>query len=1089
MMTRLRAFGLSLLLMIAPTLGFAASNLSKLAELAATVQPGTFVELEIDGDISTCQAMVPYPLPKRHLDACDKDVEGNPKLASDHPLGWCAVPQTPWKELGNILEFTDEALWDPVDGINGEIYIMGTRRPYKRWDQGFSKYSEETNSWTILDLPPFGVGAHGYDNAALDAERREYYWSRVGAARKVWQMDLDTGTWKKLPEAPIQAGQFSAIEFFPELDKLVFFDGLGGTEYSLYDPAPLPNGNKWSTPTPLHGPLAAIQAPFGAISHFSEYNPNYGVMFFGGGYNWGDKTPEINESRRFYMLDRDQVVTRLQDAPVRLGQHGAGPLQTIDPNSGNLVVFQGENDDGTCPRIPMPIWEYDLEEGVWNQTGVHNISDLYCGMDSVVVPLYKYGVNFIVSVRNNSNCRVHLYRHSPMVSTPPSVTTQPTSQSIEEGSAVTFRVIASGGALKYQWYRNGELIAGATSVSLTIESVTVADDGAEYHSKITNNLGDAISDVATLTVVMDDTQPALESASAASATSVNLLFSEAVEQSSAENSANYALNLGINVTAASLNADKRTVSLTVSPLTEDTTYEVSVSNVQDRAQTPNTINPSSKTFTYRTIYTFDGVNPTDDWTPLNPGNWEVKTDEGDMSYYIKSSSSPGNSLLGEYSLLPGRYGDFTLTAQARLDANGANADYAIVFGFQNADDYYYALFNNNQAFIELFKVSKGTRTALELVKPVDTDWLNDNAYHAIKVSREGSEIKVYFDDNLIMHASDSTFGVGQVGIGSFNDSAYFDDVQVVGQVTTAPDDTTPPVILLTGSSVITIAEGTAYNDLGATATDNKDDNNPLTQNINVVNPVDPNSPATYTVTYNVSDAAGNAAIEVTRTVIVTAAVVIEDNEAPVIALTGNSEITIAEGSAYNDLGATATDNKDDDSLLTQNINVVNPVDPNSPATYTVTYNVSDAAGNAAIEVTRTVIVTAAVVIDDNEAPVIALTGNSEITIAEGTVYNDLGATATDNKDEDTPLTQNINVVNPVDPNSPATYTVTYNVSDAAGNAAIEVTRTVIVTAAVANNPDESSGGGALNLSFVALALLLIGVRGRRRMASITSTQL
>jgi len=100
---------------------------------------------------------------------------------------------------------------------------------------------------------------------------------------------------------------------------------------------------------------------------------------------------------------------------------------------------------------------------------------------------------------------------------------------------------------------------------------------------------------------------------------------------------------------------------------------------------------------------------------------------------------------------------------------------------------------------------------------------------------------------------------------------------------------------------------------------------------------------------------------------------IDDNEAPVISLTGSGVITIAEGTAYNDLGAIATDNKDDDSLLTQNIAVVNPVDTNSPATYTVTYNVSDAAENAAIEVTRTVTVTAAVVIDDNEAPVISLT--------------------------------------------------------------------------------------------------------------------
>ena len=109
-----------------------------------------------------------------------------------------------------------------------------------------------------------------------------------------------------------------------------------------------------------------------------------------------------------------------------------------------------------------------------------------------------------------------------------------------------------------------------------------------------------------------------------------------------------------------------------------------------------------------------------------------------------------------------------------------------------------------------------------------------------------------------------------------------------------------------------------------------------------------------------------------------------------------------------------------------------------PATYTVTYNVSDAATNAAAQVTRTVIVTA-----DVTPPVITLLGNASESISAGTVYNDAGATASDIVDGD--LTGSIVTVNPVDVNVPATYTVTYNVSDAATNAAAQVTRTVIVT--------------------------------------------
>ena len=73
-----------------------------------------------------------------------------------------------------------------------------------------------------------------------------------------------------------------------------------------------------------------------------------------------------------------------------------------------------------------------------------------------------------------------------------------------------------------------------------------------------------------------------------------------------------------------------------------------------------------------------------------------------------------------------------------------------------------------------------------------------------------------------------------------------------------------PVITLSGQSTVTHETGTAYTDLGATAFDSLEGN--LTPWIVVTNPVDVNVPGSYTVSYNVSDAAGNPAIEVTRTV-------------------------------------------------------------------------------------------------------------------------------------------------------------------------------------------------------------------------------
>ena len=79
----------------------------------------------------------------------------------------------------------------------------------------------------------------------------------------------------------------------------------------------------------------------------------------------------------------------------------------------------------------------------------------------------------------------------------------------------------------------------------------------------------------------------------------------------------------------------------------------------------------------------------------------------------------------------------------------------------------------------------------------------------------------------------------------------------------------------------------------------------------------------------------------------------EDTTAPVITLLGNAVETVTLGDTYTDAGATAEDDEDGD--ITALIIVDNPVNTDSAGTYTITYSVSDAAGNPA-STTRTVIV-------------------------------------------------------------------------------------------------------------------------------------
>ena len=279
------------------------------------------------------------------------------------------------------------------------------------------------------------------------------------------------------------------------------------------------------------------------------------------------------------------------------------------------------------------------------------------------------------------------------------------------------------------------------------------------------------------------------------------------------------------------------------------------------------------------------------------------------------------------------------------------------------------------------------------------------------------------------------------------DAAENDAVEVTRTVNVV--DTTPPIITIIGANPIDVSFGTVYADDGATALD-VNDGDVTGSIVTDTSAVDTSTLGTYTVTYDVTDANGNSAHE-ERTVNVV------DLEIPIITLLGASPVDVAFGGVYVDDGATALDDVDGD--LTGSIVTVNPVDTSILGTYTVTYNVADAAGNDAAEVTRTVNVV------DSTMPVITLTGSDPVTVEVGAPYVDDGATASDDVDGD--ITDSIVTVNPVDSATVGTYTVTYNVADAAGNDAVEVTRTVNVVDTTAPTLDsavtqDSDGDGEID---------------------------
>jgi len=116
--------------------------------------------------------------------------------------------------------------------------------------------------------------------------------------------------------------------------------------------------------------------------------------------------------------------------------------------------------------------------------------------------------------------------------------------------------------------------------------------------------GDRFSydDISISPLFVDQQAPSLLSASAASATSVAALFDEALDPTTANNAANYSLNNGVTVSAAQIDAQNpNQVNLTVTSMQSQTSYQLTVNNVEDLSG--NALSNQSTTFTYVQLVT------------------------------------------------------------------------------------------------------------------------------------------------------------------------------------------------------------------------------------------------------------------------------------------------------------------------------------------------------------------------------------------------------------------------------------------------------------------------------------------------------
>ncbi|MTH54073.1 DUF5011 domain-containing protein, partial [Bacillus mangrovi] len=233
-------------------------------------------------------------------------------------------------------------------------------------------------------------------------------------------------------------------------------------------------------------------------------------------------------------------------------------------------------------------------------------------------------------------------------------------------------------------------------------------------------------------------------------------------------------------------------------------------------------------------------------------------------------------------------------------------------------------------------------------------------------------------------------------------------------------DNVKPVI--TGTQDKQINFNDAFNPLaGVSASDNNDGD--LTSAIKVTGSVNINKAGIYVLTYSVTDKSGNTSSAQRKITVI-------DNIKPVI--TGTQDKQINFNDAFDPLaGVTASDNNDGD--LTSAIKIEGLVDVNKAGSYTLTYSVTDKSGNAVSAERKVTVI-------DHIKP--AFSGAEDITIGLNTEFDLLaGVSASDNNDGD--LTPAISTNGSVNTTVEGNYTVTYSVSDRAGNTS-EISRIITV---------------------------------------------
>jgi hypothetical protein len=176
------------------------------------------------------------------------------------------------------------------------------------------------------------------------------------------------------------------------------------------------------------------------------------------------------------------------------------------------------------------------------------------------------------------------------------------------------------------------------------------------------------------------------------------------------------------------------------------------------------------------------------WTFTDPKAWRIADESGNhvLEQFQASDYKPTVRSPFNIALAPGvQVGDFDLTLRVRSTARDyPHRDVCLIFNHQDPSHFYYVHLGKaaDPHAHSIFLVNGEPRVSIAEKRTDGTPWTE--GWHTVKLTRRTADglIAVYFDDmkTPIMTTHDQTFLSGRIGVGTFDDTARFDSIEIRG---------------------------------------------------------------------------------------------------------------------------------------------------------------------------------------------------------------------------------------------------------------------------------------------------------------------